>query len=135
MFDFSPFGSGMDKRTIFMYATVLAGLGIALGAIGSHALKETLLSKGRTDTFETAVRYQLYHALAMFVVGILYDFKSKILSTVALLFLVGAIGFSGSLYLLSLTSLNWAVYLTPLGGMLMISGWILLLVYFLRMKK
>lgn len=125
----------MDKKTIFIYATVLAGLGVALGAIGSHALKETLLSKGRTDTFETAVRYQLYHAMAMFVVGILYACKNKILSIVAIFFLSGAILFSGSLYLLSLTSMSWVVYLTPLGGMLMIGGWVLLLFYFLKREK
>jgi uncharacterized membrane protein YgdD (TMEM256/DUF423 family) len=121
----------MNQRSIFISATILAGLGVALGAFGAHALKEFLAQHGRTDTFETAVRYQLFHSMALFVVGLLSDETPKKLRWVGWLFLIGTVFFSGSLYALSTTSFRWVVYFTPIGGATMTAGWVVLLLYFI----
>ena len=126
----------MSKKSILISGTLLAGLGVALGAVGAHALQDILIQNGRSNTFETAVRYQLYHAFGLLVVGLLINLQNQNrLGWVAFMFLMGSTLFSGSLYLLSLTSLQWVVYVTPVGGMLMIGGWILLLLHFLKMKE
>ena len=126
----------MNKKTILISAALLAGLGVALGAFGSHALKELLLQNGRTETFETAVRYQLFHALALLIIGLLSEkSNTKELRWAAMAFVAGTILFSGSLYALSLALVKWVVYFTPIGGVLMIAGWGLLLYHFLKMKE
>jgi uncharacterized membrane protein YgdD (TMEM256/DUF423 family) len=117
----------MKKRTVLIIGAALAGLAVALGAFGSHALRDTLLRSGRTDTFETAVRYHMYHALALLYVGILFDdLRAKVLSMSAFAFTSGIVLFSGSLYLLCLYPLPGIVFLTPVGGFLFIIGWGLL---------
>jgi uncharacterized membrane protein YgdD (TMEM256/DUF423 family) len=126
----------MKRKHILLAGTVLAGLGVALGAVGSHAWKDVLAQHGRTDTYETAVRYQLYHALALLMVGLLADKdKPGLLSKVCVMFIFGVLLFSGSLYCMSLTNIRWVVYVTPLGGMLMIGGWVLLLIHLFKMKQ
>jgi uncharacterized membrane protein YgdD (TMEM256/DUF423 family) len=120
----------MNKKSILISATSLAGLAVVFGAFGAHALKDLLTQTGRLDTFETGVRYQMYHALALFIVGSLFEGqKNRRLSIVAWLFLMGIFLFSGSLYVLSILSIRSAAYLTPIGGLLMVGGWILLLVH------
>lgn len=126
----------MNKRFTFLAGTVLGGLAVAFGAFGSHALKAMLMHNGRTDTFETAVRYQMYHALALLLIGVLIKSETdKKASIAAGLFLTGTILFSGSLYLLCLYPLPGVVYLTPIGGVLFMAGWIFLLLHFLGNKK
>lgn len=98
----------------------LAALGIALGAFGAHALKATL-SPELLVTWETAVRYQMYAAF-----GILFGSTQRG-SRKPLWFLAGgSLLFSGSLYLLCLSGLRWLGAITPLGGLAMIAGWLLL---------
>jgi uncharacterized membrane protein YgdD (TMEM256/DUF423 family) len=120
----------MNKRTALMIGALAAGLAVAFGAFGSHALKTTLMQAGRADTFETAVRYQMYHALALLWVSFLMSASlSKNLSRAAVAFTVGIILFSGSLYVLCLHPVPGIVYLTPLGGVFFIIGWVLVFIH------
>ncbi len=120
------------QRTFFSTASILGALAVLLGAFGAHILKEKL-SPELLATFETAVRYQFYHAIALFVAGILMsDLKSKYIQYAGISFIVGILFFSGSLYLIStheiigLTNYKWLGPVTPLGGMCFIAGWIFL---------
>ena len=116
---------------------VLGLLGVAIGAFGAHALRVMLETSGRAATFETAVKYQFYHATALILVGILlHIFGSnptivKLLSWSGYSFLGGVLIFSGSLYVLCFTGITWLGAITPLGGLGMIAGWALLLWAFL----
>lgn len=118
----------------FIQSGALLGLlGVALGAFGAHALRTFLTAANRLDTFETAVRYQFYHALALVLVGLLMQSFGTNPATVKLLgwagnsFLIGTLIFSGSLYLLCFTGITWLGAITPLGGVALIAGWALLL--------
>ena len=119
----------MNRKSILISATVLGGLAVSFGAFGAHALKEFLIQNGRLETFETAIRYQVYHAFALFIVGLLMDGKPGRLTLVGWLFFLGTLLFSGSLFMLSILSVKWVVYVTPIGGLLLIGGWGLLLVH------
>lgn len=116
----------MHKFSIVAGA-VLGGVGVGLGAFGAHALRPMLEAASRTDTFETAVRYQFYHALALLFVGLL-PFKAhhQLLGYSGHLMLWGTVVFSGSLYILCFTGIKWLGAVTPIGGVLMIAGWALL---------
>lgn len=112
-----------------MWGAIMGGLGVAIGAFGAHALKPLLVAAGRESTFELAVRYQFYHAFALLATGILAgQIESKQLRYSSLLFLVGILIFSGSLYTLCLTGLSFMGAITPIGGVCLISGWALLVV-------
>ena len=104
---------------------VFGALGVMIGAFGAHALKPMLEATNRIDTFETAVKYQLYHALALLVVGLLIVwFKPQRAFTVAgYSFIGGILIFSGTLYILCLTGVTWLGAITPIGGGLLIAGW------------
>ncbi|CCH55496.1 protein of unknown function DUF423 [Fibrisoma limi BUZ 3] len=122
----------------FIQAGAILGLlGVALGAFGAHALRATLEASGRSDTFETAVKYQFYHALALLAVGILMQVFSanpaamRLLNWAGYSFLGGVLIFSGSLYILCFTGVTWLGAITPIGGVFMIAGWALLLWAFL----
>lgn len=116
---------------------ILGLLGVAIGAFGAHALRAMLDASGRAATFETAVKYQFYHAVALILIGILLHlFGSsptivKLLSWSGYSFLGGVLVFSGSLYILCFTGITWLGAITPLGGLGMIAGWALLLWAFL----
>ncbi|MBO0938856.1 DUF423 domain-containing protein [Fibrella sp. HMF5335] len=117
----------------FLQAGALLGLiGVAIGAFGAHGLRAKLTAAGRMDTFETAVKYQFYHALALVLVGILMQQLANNPDAVKYLgwsgygFLIGVLIFSGSLYVLCLTGVTWLGAITPLGGLFMIAGWALL---------
>jgi uncharacterized membrane protein YgdD (TMEM256/DUF423 family) len=116
----------MNQKAVLLVACVLGFLGVALGAFGAHALKPILEANGRLDTYELAVRYQLFHALALLALGILMNsISAEFLSTAAVFLFVGVILFSGSLYVLSLASIRWAAFITPFGGLSMLIGWAL----------
>jgi uncharacterized membrane protein YgdD (TMEM256/DUF423 family) len=117
----------MNQKNTLLAGAVLGGLGVGLGAFGAHALKEMLASSGRQDTFELAVRYEFYHALALLFTGVLQQFlHSKYFQTASLFFLAGTILFSGSLYLLCFTGNTAFAMATPFGGVLLILGWLFL---------
>lgn len=119
----------MLKRTLTT-AGVLGASGVILGALGAHALKP-LLSIQQLESYEIAVRFQMYHALAILILGLIINFRqSKLLKYAFVSFLTGTILFSGSIYLLSLKGLLDMPFLrilgpvTPFGGIFLIAGWI-----------
>ncbi|RYU77160.1 DUF423 domain-containing protein [Hymenobacter persicinus] len=119
----------MNARLILQIAALLGGLGVAIGAFGAHGLRAMLEASGRFDTFETAVRYQFYHTLALLGIGVLLAVRPELraLHTTAWLWLSGIIIFSGSLYTLCFTGITKLGAVAPLGGLLLIAGWISLL--------
>lgn len=118
----------MNQQSTLTAGVMLAGLGVAIGAFGAHALRPVLEVHGRVETFELAVRYQFYHSFAVLFSGVLmYHFPSRHINRAVLCFVTGIIIFSGSLYVLSTTGMRWLGAVTPLGGLLFIAGWLLLL--------
>ena len=117
----------MRPTTLFRLGALLAGLAVVVGAFGAHALQDLLIATNREATFESAVRYQMYHALALLVLGLAGDrIPASARGWVGGLFLVGVLLFSGSLYLLCLLQLPWMGAITPIGGLCFIAGWVLL---------
>jgi uncharacterized membrane protein YgdD (TMEM256/DUF423 family) len=113
-------------RPFFILGAVLAGLGVALGAFAAHGLRNTL-STADLATFETGVRYQMYHAFALLAVaGALARWGAGTAVAAGWLFTAGIVLFSGSLYLLVLGGPRWLVAITPIGGVAFLSGWALL---------
>jgi uncharacterized membrane protein YgdD (TMEM256/DUF423 family) len=118
----------MNARTSLIMGAVFAAVAVAIGAFGAHALKEVLLENNRTDTFELAIRYQFYHAFALIFTGLLTRaFDTKLLRYAAVCFAGGIIFFSGSLLALSLSNERVLGAVTPIGGVLFLAGWILLI--------
>lgn len=103
----------------FQTGAVLAALGVALGAFAAHALKARL-SPELLVNFETGVRYQMYAALALLALGTRPEQRRA-----PALLLGGAVIFSGTLYVLALTGLKWLGAVTPIGGALLIAGFVL----------
>ncbi|MGC3944838.1 MAG: DUF423 domain-containing protein [Chryseolinea sp.] len=115
----------MNQRSAFIWASIFGCLGVMIGAFGAHALKPALEASGRLETFETAVKYQFYHTLALLAVALtMYHISNKALQYAALLFVLGIVIFSGSLYVLCITGMTFLGAVTPLGGVLFIAGWI-----------
>lgn len=102
-----------------LWGALLAGSSVALGAFGAHALKGTL-DTGALTNFETGARYQMYHGLALLALGALPQQRRA-----PAFLLAGALVFSSSLYLLSLSGQKWLGAVTPIGGVLMLIGWVL----------
>nr|WP_071594878.1 DUF423 domain-containing protein [Pontibacter roseus] len=95
-----------------------------IGAFGAHALSSLLQASNRVDTFETAVKYQMYHTLALLAVGLLlFRVEHPALQVAAWAFFIGILIFSGSLYTLCLTGITWLGAITPIGGTALIVGW------------
>ena len=112
---------------IFVLLGALFGtLGVCLGAFGAHALRDSL-SANDLITFETGVRYQMYHALALLTVGwAMSQWESNTLVLAGYAFVIGILIFSGSLYILVLSGHRWLGAITPIGGLALILGWALL---------
>ncbi|WP_200976106.1 DUF423 domain-containing protein [Echinicola sp. 20G] len=118
----------MNYVSTIRLAAILGALSVAIGAFGAHGLAPILEKMGRVDTFETAVKYQFYHTLAIFMVGLLQVKlgQKKALNASVNAFLIGIIIFSGSLFVLSTTGITWLGAITPIGGVAFIVGWMLL---------
>lgn len=128
------------QKYILLFAAIAGLLAVALGAFGAHPLEPKLDAKSLAN-YHTAVHYQFFHALAMLTVGILlFQFPSKMLVFSGYAFLLGIILFSGSLYLLAtdealgITLPRFVVFLTPLGGLSFIVGWLFLILSIIRWK-
>src|SRR5690349_15772704 len=126
------------QKIYLIIGTVLAGLAVVLGAFGAHGLRKVVTAEN-VATYQTGVTYQMYHALALILVGILSErLASQYLSYAGVLFVAGIVLFSGSLYLIvSLYAMNKSVptavgILTPIGGLFFILGWISLLISLLK---
>lgn len=115
------------KRTILVSAAMMGFLAVALGAFGAHGL-EKLVDQDAISTFETGVRYQMYHALFLFVLGMVPDLSLKAQRIIYRLVIVGVVFFSFSIYLLALNSVTAFDFkvigiITPIGGTLLLIAW------------
>ena len=126
------------NKTILITASILGVTGIVLGAFGAHGLKE-LITVEAQQSFETGVRYQMYHALFLLFVGTTIIISPKTKSVIYYLTLVGIVFFSGSIYGLAtnmLTTFDFKTigFITPVGGLLLIISWICIFINFVKMK-
>jgi uncharacterized membrane protein YgdD (TMEM256/DUF423 family) len=131
----------MQKQNNFiMWGAALMAIGVSFGALGAHALKK-VLSPDSLAAWETGVRYQLIHALAILIIATNDRLMQANGTNRVLRFLIsGVLFFSGSIYLLSTQSISglsvsWLGPFTPIGGVLMIGGWIMLFLQTLKNKK
>ena len=116
------------QKLFLLSGTTFSALAVAIGAFGAHSLQKTLEANNRLETFETGVKYQFYHAIALLFLGLyIQQCENKtLLTTSGYSFILGIIIFSGSLYTLSLTNIRILGAITPLGGLAFIIGWICL---------
>ncbi|MBZ4041533.1 DUF423 domain-containing protein [Flavobacterium hibisci] len=127
------------ERKIIITAAIFGMLSIILGAFGAHALK-TILTPEQLTSFETGVRYQMYHAFFLFFVASRTELTLKTLRVIYNLVLAGVLLFSGSIFLLTtknVTTIDFKIigFVTPIGGFLLIFAWLVLLVTFFRKKS
>ena len=113
----------MSPTACLRLGAALAGLAVALGAFAAHGLKDHL-EPTALETFQTGVRYQTWHALAIVLCAALGDRRRT--GPAAVSFAVGILLFSGSLYGLALAELRWLGPVTPFGGLAFLVGWLLL---------
>lgn len=126
----------MNARTILVTGALTGMAAVALGAFGAHALKERLAALGRLDTYNLAVEYQFYHALALLITGLAAGKESSgLLRAAGWCFAGGILVFSGSLYILSVFDIPAAGAITPFGGTAFIAGWLLLALNFSKKKR
>lgn len=115
-----------SSRRLIMIGCVVAGVGVAAGAFGAHMLK-TILEPPMLAAYDTATRYQMYHAFGMVLVGMAVRiYEDRRLAMAGWLFATGMVLFCGSLYGIALAGLKWLGPITPVGGLTLIIGWGLL---------
>ena len=116
------------NRTFVALGSSLAFLGVALGAFGTHGLKDRL-SPASIEIWKTAVQYHLIHALALVFIGLLASqIQSKNIERAGWLIFAGTIVFAGSLYALAVSGIKWLGAITPLGGVCFLAGWLMIAV-------
>ena len=113
-----------------LFASILGGLAVVFGAFGAHALKK-ILNDDQLKSFETGVKYQMYHAIVLLIIGLNFSIESTLEKYMVYSFMIGIILFSFSIYGLVISSafnkkLKFLGPITPLGGLLLIIGWALL---------
>ena len=128
----------MNKK-ILISGSLLGIIAIALGAFGAHGLK-SIMTVESLQTFETGVRYQMYHALFLLFVGGFAPLSQKVKTIILYLVVLGVVFFSGSIFLLStntLTTFDFKVigFITPIGGLLLIAAWLIAMLNFLKIKS
>ena len=107
----------------FVLGALFAFVAVAGGAFGAHSLK-AILAPDLLAVFETGIRYQMYHALALLAVGwAAHQYPQASFHISGWLFVAGILLFSGSLYILALSGVRWMGAITPLGGVLLLAGW------------
>ena len=112
-----------SSRHFLLLGAIFAGTAVAAGAFGAHFLKG-VLEVSMLAVFETAARYQMYHALGLCIISWAIDrYPEARLTAVGWLFTIGILLFSGSLYTVSLSGVRWVGALTPVGGAALIAGW------------
>lgn len=123
----------MNKNLVI--TSILGLLAVVFGAFGAHAL-DGKIDPSAIKSFETGVRYQMYHVVVLLVVNLYTGFSSKVKNGISLFFLFGILFFSGSLYAISALQISpksiW--FITPLGGLLFILGWLKLSISFFKDK-
>ena len=126
------------KNFTLIIGAVYGLLSVILGAFGAHALKK-VLSVEKLQSFETGVKYQIYSALFLLIVGYILKFESPSEKWISILMIAGTFLFSMSIYFLSFsevwnTNLKFLGPITPIGGLLMIISWAMLTFYFVKTK-
>lgn len=121
---------------ILVVGCLFGATAVILGAFGAHVLSESLTPKS-IQTFETGVKYQMYHALLLIFIGSVDFLKAKTKKVLFYLLVIGVIFFSGSIYLLATNALTTFDFtsialLTPLGGLLLITAWLVMVIDILR---
>ena len=122
------------SRWVLVAGAGFAMLAVMTGAFAAHGLKQ-VLDAYSLGLFETAARYQMYHALALLIVAAfsaIPQFSTRWLKLAASAFILGIVLFSGSLYLLALSGIKWLGAVTPLGGVAFILGWLILIIAALK---
>lgn len=115
------------QKILFLTGAIFGFLSVLFGAFGAHGLKQHL-SPEMLVIFETGVRYQMYHALALLAAAwAVTVFDSKLISRAGTCFTAGIIIFSGSLYILALSGIKMFGAITPIGGVLLIVGWVFMI--------
>lgn len=127
------------ERRIILTATLFGAIAIILGAFGAHALK-AILTPEQLTSFETGVRYQMYHAFFLFFVASRKELSLRALKVIYNLVLAGILFFSGSIYLLTtknVTTIDFKIigFVTPIGGLLLIFAWLVLFATFFKKKS
>jgi uncharacterized membrane protein YgdD (TMEM256/DUF423 family) len=127
------------NKLILVTASILGMLAILLGAFASHGLK-SLISVELLQTFETGVRYQMYHAIVLLFIGTTSVFSTKTKQIVFYFIVIGILFFSGSIYGLATNELSGfdfksIAFITPIGGLLLIISWAIMAIQFLKMKS
>lgn len=112
------------SRRLLILAGVCGVLGVGLGAIGGHGLEDRIEEAGRAEEWRTATRYLLIHAVACLAVGLGQGVAVRVRALAGFLFGVGGIIFGGSLYALCLTGITLFGAITPLGGLCLVAGWV-----------
>ena len=114
----------MIIKISFLFAAAASALALVLGALGAHGLRGRIEER-LFETFQTAVEYQMYHCLALMMVAILMRERGRSLALdiASYAFILGVLLFSGSLYGLVLTNMEWLGPVTPVGGLCFIVGW------------
>ena len=127
--------SSCSTRYLIGLGAVFGRLSVLAGARGVHALRDTL-DPGAVNTFQTATRFQMYHALALVLTGLLVDrWPSRMLVTAGWLFTAGVVVFCGSLYILALTGIGIFGAVAPVGGASLMGGWGLLILSAFTSRK
>ena len=127
----------MDKKLLIL-GSIFGLLAVVLGAFAAHSL-ESVLNNESIETFQTGVRYQMYHALFLLVVGSMTTVTPKLKKLIFISSLLGVLFFSGSIYGLAtneLTAFDFKTiaFITPIGGLLLIISWLVLLINFVKTK-
>lgn len=126
------------KQIVLVIGAIYGMLSIILGAFGAHAFKN-LLTPDKLDSFEVGVRYQMYHAIVLLIIGLLLNLETSIEKWTVWNIIIGTFLFSVSIYLLAFAE-YWKINLkflgpvTPLGGLFMIAGWALLIISFVKTR-
>jgi len=122
----------MNKK-LLIAGSLLGLISIILGAFAAHGL-EKVVTPDAIETFQVGVRYQMYHAIVLLFVNIFEGFSAKQKNVISIMFFMGVLFFSGSIYLIQLTSITaksiW--FVTPLGGFFFIIGWVSMMVIFIK---
>lgn len=133
-----PPGFAMSSRTLFISAGLLGFTGVLLGALGAHALHQTLLARQMAEVWHTAVLYHLIHAVALLALSGLPSANSgrlpKPMAAAAWCWIAGVVFFSGSLYALALGAPRAFGPITPIGGLCFLAGWVLVVMTGWRMR-
>ncbi|MEX2488333.1 MAG: DUF423 domain-containing protein [Pseudomonadales bacterium] len=116
-------------KVAFLFAALSGLMSVGMGAFGAHALRQSLEPR-LMNAFETGVAYQMSHSLVLLIVCLLATHwgKSLAIQVSAIAFMLGILLFSGSLYALVLTEYKWLGPVTPIGGLALMVGWLLLLI-------